>query len=284
MFVEDVGRHNAVDAIAGRMWLDRLDGGDKIFYTTGPPHLRDGDQGRADGHPVPRVALGPHADGLRDRAEGRPHDDRPRDEQALPAVHRRASGSVRHERPEQRRRDGAAHGAATAGACAFVADISVALRRALPLRELPARARRRVRHLGGLSVGAGARSRTAPTTSRRTNRRRRRTAGSAAAAAPSSSSSRRKWPGETHVVLAAFDEPVDRAPTGTRSTRSTSSWLPALTDAAHDDRRRDVTGIVLAGGMGRRMGGVDKGLVAARRPADGRARARAARAAGRRAA
>ena len=34
-FVEDVGRHNAVDAIAGKMWLDRVDGGDKIFYTTG---------------------------------------------------------------------------------------------------------------------------------------------------------------------------------------------------------------------------------------------------------
>src|SRR5262245_42366311 len=34
-FVEDVGRHNAVDAIAGRMWLDRVEGGDKIFYTTG---------------------------------------------------------------------------------------------------------------------------------------------------------------------------------------------------------------------------------------------------------
>ncbi|HKU70085.1 MAG TPA: formate dehydrogenase accessory sulfurtransferase FdhD [Burkholderiales bacterium] len=34
-FVEDVGRHNAVDAIAGRMWLDRVDGSDKIFYTTG---------------------------------------------------------------------------------------------------------------------------------------------------------------------------------------------------------------------------------------------------------
>ncbi len=35
LFVEDVGRHNAVDAIAGRMWLDRIEGGDKIFYTTG---------------------------------------------------------------------------------------------------------------------------------------------------------------------------------------------------------------------------------------------------------
>jgi len=35
MFVEDVGRHNAADAIAGRMWLERMDGGDKIFYTTG---------------------------------------------------------------------------------------------------------------------------------------------------------------------------------------------------------------------------------------------------------
>jgi FdhD protein len=34
-FVEDVGRHNAVDAIAGMMWLDRVYGGDKIFYTTG---------------------------------------------------------------------------------------------------------------------------------------------------------------------------------------------------------------------------------------------------------
>jgi FdhD protein len=34
-FVEDVGRHNAVDAIAGLMWLDGIDGSDKIFYTTG---------------------------------------------------------------------------------------------------------------------------------------------------------------------------------------------------------------------------------------------------------
>jgi FdhD protein len=35
MFIEDVGRHNAVDAIAGIMWLEDIDGSDKIFYTTG---------------------------------------------------------------------------------------------------------------------------------------------------------------------------------------------------------------------------------------------------------
>ncbi|HXZ49321.1 MAG TPA: formate dehydrogenase accessory sulfurtransferase FdhD [Usitatibacter sp.] len=34
-FVEDVGRHNAVDAIAGWMWLEGVEGRDKIFYTTG---------------------------------------------------------------------------------------------------------------------------------------------------------------------------------------------------------------------------------------------------------
>ncbi|MBD8529874.1 MULTISPECIES: formate dehydrogenase accessory sulfurtransferase FdhD [unclassified Massilia] len=34
-FVEDVGRHNAVDAIAGLMWLDGIEGADKVFYTTG---------------------------------------------------------------------------------------------------------------------------------------------------------------------------------------------------------------------------------------------------------
>lgn len=34
-FVEDVGRHNAVDAIAGQMWLDGTGGADKVFYTTG---------------------------------------------------------------------------------------------------------------------------------------------------------------------------------------------------------------------------------------------------------
>jgi FdhD protein len=34
-FVEDVGRHNAIDTIAGWMWLEGIGGADKIFYTTG---------------------------------------------------------------------------------------------------------------------------------------------------------------------------------------------------------------------------------------------------------
>jgi len=34
-FVEDVGRHNAVDTLAGRMWLEDISAQDKVFYTTG---------------------------------------------------------------------------------------------------------------------------------------------------------------------------------------------------------------------------------------------------------
>lgn len=38
IFVEDVGRHNAIDTIAGWLWLQSakdMDGSDKVFYTTG---------------------------------------------------------------------------------------------------------------------------------------------------------------------------------------------------------------------------------------------------------
>jgi FdhD protein len=37
LFIEDVGRHNAIDTIAGWMWLQApaIDSGDKVFYTTG---------------------------------------------------------------------------------------------------------------------------------------------------------------------------------------------------------------------------------------------------------
>jgi FdhD protein len=35
LYTEDVGRHNAADAISGYMWLENISGADKIFYTTG---------------------------------------------------------------------------------------------------------------------------------------------------------------------------------------------------------------------------------------------------------
>jgi FdhD protein len=35
VFIEDVGRHNAIDTIAGWMWMNAVGGADKVFYTTG---------------------------------------------------------------------------------------------------------------------------------------------------------------------------------------------------------------------------------------------------------
>jgi len=35
VYIEDIGRHNAVDKIAGHMFLNNVSGHDKVFYTTG---------------------------------------------------------------------------------------------------------------------------------------------------------------------------------------------------------------------------------------------------------
>lgn len=41
-----------------------------------------------------------------------------------------------------------------------------------------------------------------------------------------------RWPGETHVVLAAFDDPVDREPGGHAFASEHVAWLPfPLSDA-----------------------------------------------------
>jgi hypothetical protein len=38
-----------------------------------------------------------------------------------------------------------------------------------------------------------------------------------------------KWPGETHIPLAAFDDPVDRSPQGHAFYKAHVAWLPELT-------------------------------------------------------
>jgi hypothetical protein len=40
-----------------------------------------------------------------------------------------------------------------------------------------------------------------------------------------------RWAGETHVVLAAFDEPIDRKPSGHAFYEEHVDWLPALRNA-----------------------------------------------------
>jgi molybdenum cofactor guanylyltransferase len=70
-----------------------------------------------------------------------------------------------------------------------------------------------------------------------------------------------RWPGETHIALVAFTTAVDRAPEGHAFYEEHVAWLPWPHEPAPTTPKRGISGLVLAGGQGRRMGSADKGLV-----------------------
>ncbi len=95
LYMEDVGRHNAVDKIAGYMHLHGISPGRQDLLHHRPADLGDGDQDRADGHPDPDLALRLYRLGRRPRAPGRAHPDRPGQGEAVCCARRQRAHRLR---------------------------------------------------------------------------------------------------------------------------------------------------------------------------------------------
>ena len=93
--MEDVGRHNAVDKIAGYMFLNGIAPDDKIFYTTGRLTSEMVIKTVKMRIPVLVSRSGFTAWGVELARQGRPHADRPRARQALRGAVGRAAPGVR---------------------------------------------------------------------------------------------------------------------------------------------------------------------------------------------